>query len=223
MIGTDSETQRFKDRRHAGELLADVLADARLVDPIVLGLARGGVVVAAPIAERLAVPVHAYVARKLGAPGQPEYAVGALAEGIPPRGDVVIVERAAIDASGSTEDVIDLRIIEEQRELERRRTLYRDGRPLPDTEGRDVILVDDGVATGHTARAACTALAATKPARLILAVPVCPRSALRQFGDVEVQALRRPHPFHAVGQWYESFEPVTDEEMMDLLASHSNH
>lgn len=219
MNDSTNDTTRFADRVQAGELLADVLVDAGLKDPIVLGLARGGVVVAGPIAQRLGVPLEVFVARKLGAPNQPELAVGALAEGVSPHGEVVNVERAAVDAVGATKKVIDLRIHEEHEELVRRQNIYRGDRKLPDTTGRDVVVVDDGIATGHTARAACTAIMARRPSRLVLAVPVSPRSALQQFSDVEVVALRRPHPFHAVGQWFESFDPVSDQEILELLDS----
>lgn len=216
---TEPQPRPFEDRADAGEKLARMLTEFELSDPIVLGLARGGVIVAAPIAQRLDADLDVFVARKLGAPGQPEYAVGAIAEGVGGKDDVVLIERAAADAVGATRTVIDLRIGDERAEMARRLRRYRGERDLPSIRDRDVILVDDGIATGHTARASVNALKAGEPSRLILAVPVAPRSALRQFSDIELVVLRRPEPFRAVGEWYRDFGQVSDHEMLKHLAA----
>lgn len=212
----------FADREDAGRQLAAAVAAMNLVEPVVVGLARGGIVVAGPISAELGVPLHAFVVRKISAPHTPELAVGAVAESVVADGEVIVVERAAADAVGASKKVIDLRVIEESAALHERVKHYRTDRDLPDFKGRTVVVVDDGIATGHTGRAACNAILQARPARLILAVPVCPRSSLRQFSDVEVLSLHRPESFRSVGQFYDHFEAVSDEQIQALLRSHNS-
>ncbi|MCW2877311.1 MAG: phosphoribosyltransferase [Sphaerisporangium sp.] len=204
----------FADRAEAGNLLADRLAEAGLADPVVLALPRGGVAVAAPVAERLGVPLDVLVTRKIGHPQQPELGVGAIAEGGDPVFDSGFLLRLGIRAS----DLAPI-VERERRELARRVTAYRGERRLPGLAGRDVIVVDDGLATGGTARAALRAVRMAGPGRLVLAVPVGSSRTVRALRDEadEVVVLATPPGFHAVGQWYERFEQLTDADVLRLL------
>jgi putative phosphoribosyl transferase len=207
---------RFRDRSDAGEQLASRLARARVgADPIVLGLPRGGVVVAAPVARALAAPLDVLVIRKLGSPGNAEYAVGAIGEG-----GVRVVDRKGL--RGVTDRSLAAIEREELRELERRTALYRAGRPPLNLVGRTALLIDDGVATGATARAACLVSRAVGARRTVLAVPVAPRNWTEHLADVadELIALTTPSPFFAVGQWYERFAQTTDDEVLAILRDH---
>ena len=210
---------RFADRAEAGRALAALLAGYRGDDVLVLALPRGGVSVAAPVADALGAELDVVVARKLGAPGQPEFGVGAIAEG-----DVRVLDEAAIAALRIGPEA--LRAIEslERDELLRRVERYRAGRPAPRVEGRVVILVDDGIATGGTARAAILHLRAQRPARLVLAVPVAPPDTLAALSPLveEVVCPMRPLDFRAVGLWYERFDQVDDAEVARLLAAARN-
>jgi putative phosphoribosyl transferase len=209
----------FADRDAAGRALGDRLA-AVLGTPLpgrllVLGLPRGGVVVAAAVARRLGAPLDAYVVRKLGLPEQPELAMGAIASG-----GTVVRNDEVIARSAVAPDVLDRVVAAERAELARRERAYRGDRPPALVTGRDVIVVDDGLATGATARAALRAIRAAGPARLVLAVPVAPRdmlAALAAEAD-SVLCLAQPRPFGAVGRYYRDFEPTTDEEVRALLA-----
>lgn len=206
---------RFRDRVDAGRELAEALEELDLHDPIVLALPRGGVPVAFQIAERFRAPLSVFVVRKVGAPMHPEYGIGAIAEG----GEQV-VDRVAMTMLGITEAQFEELAERERVELERRVREYRGDRPLPPIEGRDVVLVDDGLATGVTALAALRALRRLRPLRLILAVPACaPDSAerLRETAD-QVICLIAPEYFRAVGQWYQEFGQTTDAEVRELLA-----
>lgn len=206
---------RFRDRTDAGRRLARLLTDRNLADPVVLALPRGGVPVAAEVAAALRAPLEVFVARKLGAPGQPELGIGAIAEG-----DGLVVDRRAVDFLGLSDDDVATLAGQQRRELMRRVRLYRGDRPLPDLAGRDVVLVDDGLATGVTAEAALRSLRGRRPRTLVLAVPACAAATaqrLRAEADGVVCALT-PLDFTAVGLWYEDFEQTTDAEVLELLA-----
>ena len=203
----------FADRADAGRRLGEHLARVLGAGPapLVLGLPRGGVVVAAGVADRLGVPLDAYVVRKLGAPDRPELALGAVATG-----GVLVRNEAVIRGRGVTPEQLAAVVAAEEVELARRERAYRDGRPPPELAGRLVIVVDDGFATGATARAAVRAVRARHPARLVLAVPVAPREAAVPDAD-ELVALARPKPFGAVGRHYRDFASTTDDEVRALL------
>jgi putative phosphoribosyl transferase len=209
---------RFRDRQQAGQELAARLlewaADDDLVDPVVLALPRGGVPVAAEVAEALRVPLDVLVVRKIGAPGRPEAGIGAIADDEPP-----LFDQHSLRRLGIREARLAPHVARERAELHRREDAYRKGRPPPSVRDRTVILVDDGLATGVTARAALRHLRGRKPARLILAVPVGAtdaRSALREEAD-DVICLHQPRDFYAVGQWYEDFAQVSDSEVTEAL------
>ncbi|HEX6755777.1 MAG TPA: phosphoribosyltransferase family protein [Mycobacteriales bacterium] len=207
----------FADRTDAGRRLGDRLA-ARLApmapdDGVVLGLPRGGVVVAAAVARVLGLPLDAVVVRKLGLPWHPELAMGAIAGDVIVRNERVLAETEVDPAE--VEEVIRT----EQVELARREAAYRQGRPPVRVEGLVAIVVDDGYATGATARAALMAVRSRGPARLVLAVPVAPAHAdVRDVAD-DLVALARPEPFGAVGRYYRDFSPTTDAEVVALLSS----
>lgn len=212
----DGHMERFRDRVHAGDLLADVL-DARrgINDGIVLGLPRGGVPVAARVAERLDIPLDVFIVRKLGLPGRSEYAMGAIASG-----GVIVINEDAVARLGITQEAIDTVAERELQELERREVLYRGDRPPLDLASRDVILVDDGIATGASMHAAIEAIKAYGPRSLLVAVPVAPLSAQSEFeGFVDAFiALWTPTPFQAVGLWYDDFTQTTDDEVRSLMS-----
>jgi putative phosphoribosyl transferase len=208
----------FADRVHAGRVLAGHLSGRELVDPIVLALPRGGVCVAHPVAEALDAPLDVLVARKLGAPSQPELALGAIAEGGPR-----VVDEAMRSAMRVSSEVLTRIETSERAELDRRVRRYRRGRPLPDLAGHDVVLVDDGLATGMTAEAALMAIRAREPRSMLLAVPVGPPSTVAALSKVadEVVCLVEPEPFGSVGTWYDDFTQVTDREVGRLLEDRS--
>jgi putative phosphoribosyl transferase len=205
---------RFRDRHHAGRELADALAGLRAEQPLVVGLPRGGVVVAYEVALALAAPLDVVVVRKLGAPFQPEYAVGAIGEE-----GVVLVNEEAIDAFGLRGRPLDAIVARERAELERRSRRFRAGAAPRPVAGRTVLLVDDGIATGSTARAAARVLRQRGAARIVLAVPVGPPDIGDRFAaDVDaVVCLERPDDFFAVGQAYDEFAQTSDEEVEELL------
>ena len=207
---------KFEDRRDAGRQLAKVLKDYRRVAGLlVFGLPRGGVVVAYEVAEALNVPLEVFIVRKLGVPWQKELAMGALAEG-----GASVINQDVVAACGVTEEIISQVIEEEKNEIARRAKIYRGRSPLPVIRGREIILIDDGLATGATVLAAVKALKRKNPLGIILAVPVGGRETcqeVRQEVD-EVICLLSPESFNAVGNWYEHFDQVTDEEVVDLLA-----
>ncbi len=204
----------FEDRAQAGRRLAEKLAPYRDENPIVLALPRGGVPVGAEVARSLGAPLDVFVARKLGAPGQPELGIGAVAQG----GARVLNERI-VEHIGVPEDYLERITQRELGEVERRLRLLRGDRPEPEVEGRTAILVDDGLATGVTARAAIKALREKHPRRLVLAVPVCaPQTAELLAPEVDdLVCLQMPEDFMAVGLWYRDFEQVSDEEVVRLL------
>lgn len=207
---------RFEDRTEAGRVLAGYLRDyAGREDVRVLALPRGGVPVAFEVARALGAPLDVFLVRKLGTPGHEELAMGAIASG-----GVRILNTDVIDELGISPEAIDAVTESEHRELVRREHDYRGGRPAPDMEGRTVILVDDGLATGSTMRAAVAAAREHSPARVVVAVPVGSEEAvelLTREAD-EVVCVSTPEPFRAVGLWYELFNQTSDEEVRELLA-----
>ncbi|MEV6113073.1 phosphoribosyltransferase family protein [Streptomyces sp. NPDC052109] len=209
---------RFRDRVEAGRELAGLLSDLRdqgtLVDPLVLALPRGGIAVAEPIARALGVPLDVLVVRKIGAPHHQEFALGALVGDGPP-----LFNTGALDRLGLTEEALAPVVERERQELRRREQRYRGDRPAPDPAGRTVIVVDDGLATGATARAALRHLRARRAAHLVLAVPVgAPDSVDRLAAEADtILCPHQPAGFTAVGQWYEDFEQLTDAEVLAAL------
>jgi len=204
----------FEDRVDAGRQLAERLAPYAEERPVVFALPRGGVPVGAEVSRSLGAPLEVIVSRKLGAPGQPEFGIGAVA----PSGVRVLNERA-VRALGIEEDYLEMISARELAEAERRLKLFRGDRPYPDLERRTAILVDDGLATGVTARAALLALRRMNPRRLVLAVPVCALQTaelLRPEAD-DLICLLAPANLEAVGLWYRNFEQTSDEEVVRLL------
>ena len=205
----------FRDRLDAGRQLAERLTEyADRPDVCVLALPRGGVPVAFEVARALHAPLDLFLVRKLGLPGHEELAMGAIASG-----GVRVLNEDLVRTLRVPQEDIDAVAAAEQRELERREHEYRDDRPAPDVRGRTVILVDDGLATGSTMRAAVAALRRQLPARIVVAVPVGAAETCADFsGEAdEVVCARTPAPFHAVGLWYGDFAQTSDEEVRDLL------
>jgi putative phosphoribosyl transferase len=210
-----AETTRFRDRTEAGRHLAELLRDhAGRDDVVVLALPRGGVPVGYEVARALGAPLDVFVVRKVGVPGREELAMGAIATG-----GVVIVDEDLVRRIGIGEGPIRQVIDAELRELERRETAYRAGRGPPELEGKTVILVDDGLATGASMRAAALAVRRYNPERVVVAVPVAAEHTCDEFRtDVdEVVCAVTPSPFHAVGLWYEDFSQTSDAEVRELL------
>ena len=206
---------RFADRHHAGRVLAGRLrAYAGRDDVLVLGLPRGGVPVAYEVARSLGAALDVFVVRKLGVPQQPELAMGAIASG-----GVRVLNEDVVRWYRIPQDVIELVARDEERELVRRERAYRNGRPAVPIEGKVVVLVDDGLATGSTMRAAVTAIRRLTPKRVIVAVPVGARESCDQLGVVadEVVCAQMPVSFSAVGMWYADFTQTTDDEVTGLL------
>ncbi len=205
----------FEDRQDAGRALAQRLEHyAGRPDVLVLALPRGGVPVGHEVARALGAPLDLMIVRKLGLPGQEELAMGAIASG-----GVRVLNEEVVEVTGVPREVIDRVAAEEKRELERREREYRGDRPPPEVEGRTVILVDDGVATGSTLRAAVQALRTRHPARVVVAIPTAPRSAcemLRREAD-EVVCLTSPEPFFAISPSYRNFPQLSDDEVREIL------
>lgn len=208
----------FRNRVDAGRRLADALRPLRGQDVVVLGLPRGGVPVAVEVARALDAPLDVIVVRKLGLPSQPELAMGAIAEG-----GIRVIDGALLRAARVSQAQLDAIEAAESAELDRRAREFRDGRPRADIAGRTVVIVDDGIATGSTARVACLAARKQGAARVIVATPVASESAVRELRDTadEVVALSVPHPFYAVGQFYADFRPTSDRDVVAALSTAS--
>jgi len=205
----------FRDRPQAGQLLSKELKSyANRADVLVLALPRGGVPVAREIARSLHAPLDVFLVRKLGVPGQEELAMGAIASG-----GVRILNQDIVQAMGIPAHIIDSVTATEVQELARRESLYRGDRPAPDVMGRTVILVDDGLATGATMRAAVAALRRMKPKRIVIAVPIAAGPTRQEFAREvdEIVCLHTPEPFFSVGFWYDDFSQTTDEDIREML------
>ena len=206
---------RFRDRQEAGQLLAQALTFLeRKKDVIVLGIPRGGMVVAAEVARVIGAPLDVYITRKIGAPHNPELAIGAIASS----GDVVL-DAGLIESLGVSPEYVQGETERQRREIGRRLKKYRGNRPAQKLSGRTVLLVDDGVATGATTLAAIRALKKQEPAELVLAIPVGPPDAIARLkeGVDRLVCLDTPQPFWAVGAFYEVFDQTSDEEVVRLL------
>jgi putative phosphoribosyl transferase len=205
----------FRDRTEAGKRLAAQLTEyAGRPGVLVLALPRGGVPVAFEVAEALGAPLDIFLVRKLGVPGHEELAMGAIASG-----GMRVLNEEVVKHLRIQGEVIDAVVADEQRELERRERAYRGDRPAPDVRGKTVLLVDDGLATGSTMRAAAAALRQQQPARIIVAVPVSAPQTCDEYrmGVDEIICAVTPEPFLAVGLWYKDFSQTTDEDVHDLL------
>ena len=206
----------FRDRRDAGRRLAQALARFEAEDVVVLALPRGGVPVAAEVARALRAPLDLLLVRKIGCPFQPELAMGALVEGTPP---IIVRNEDVIRAAAVTDAEFDSVCRVEAAEIARRRARYLSGRPAAAVSGRSVIVIDDGLATGATMRAALTALRMRKPAKIVLAVPVAPTETLHELRPLadEVVCVEDYSFFGAIGAYYDDFRQLTDEELIAIL------
>ena len=211
------EAVKFDDRRDAGRRLAAVVP-AEQLPAIVLGLPRGGVPVAAEVARRLHAPLDVLLVRKLGVPFQSELAMGAIGED-----GVRVANRDVMAMTGTTDDDLDRVEVDERVELERRSRAYRAVRPRESLQGRVALIVDDGIATGATARAACEVARRHGAARVVLAVPVAPAGWRDDMGDAAdaYVAVMEPAHFSAVGEWYREFGQTSDDEVVELLRAAS--
>jgi putative phosphoribosyl transferase len=205
----------FRDRADAGRKLATRLsAYGDQTDVVVLALPRGGVPVGFEVARALGVPLDVFLVRKLGVPGHEELAMGAIASG-----GVLVLNADIVTAYNISDTIIEFTAARERAELEHRETIYRGGRSQIEVQGKCVILVDDGLATGASMRAAVAGLRAQQPSRIIVAVPTAPSETCLSFQDKadEVVCLMTPEPFRAVGMWYSDFSQTTDREVQDFL------
>jgi|SRR5436190_8714388 len=206
----------FENRFHAGQILAEAVDHYRdRSDVLVLALPRGGVPVAFEVAKALRAPLDVFLVRKVGLPGHEELAIGAIASG-----GITVINHETVDEFHIPEQEVRRLAAKELVELKRREREYRGNRPAPFVSNRVVILVDDGLATGSTMRAAVVALRQQHPKRLVVAVPVAAATTCNEFRDEvdETICAITPSPFFAVGMWYDDFEQVTDEEVKQLLA-----
>ena len=213
------ERRRFRDRTDAGERLAEALRDRDVDADVVLAIPRGGLPLGRAVADALDAPLDVVVAKKIGARGNPEYALGAVAsDGSVWRNEV------AMRGTGAGEEYFEQARAEEAESARRKAERYRGDRPAPDLTGKTVVLVDDGVATGSTVRACLARIRAEDPGRVVLAVPVGPPHTIEELREIadEVVCLEVPGGFMGVGQFYERFEQVTDEEAMAYLDRPSN-
>lgn len=205
----------FNDRTDAGKRLAAKLSEyANREDVLILALPRGGVPVAFEVAKELNVKMDVFIVRKLGVPGNEELAMGAIASG-----NISVLNEDVVRSFGIPQKVIDEVATKERKELERREHMYRGNHPAPKISGSTVILIDDGLATGATMRAAVAAVKTKNPAKVIVAVPVAAPDTCSFFGNEvdEVICVATPEPFYGVGAWYEDFSQTTDKEVIELL------
>jgi len=212
---------RYQGRRHAGRVLASALRNyAGRSDVTVLALPRGGVPVAYEVARQLGAPLDVLVVRKLGVPGHEELAMGALASG-----DVQVINEEVVSALDVSQSAIAAAVSEESRELARRERAYRGKRPPSDVSGRTVILVDDGLATGSTMRAAVAGLRQRGPERIVVGVPIAAPSTCEELAcEVDdIVCAVTPEPFYAVARWYADFRQTTDQEVRELLEAAARH
>ena len=209
------DTFLFEDRRDAGRQLSERLSELDLGDDIlVLALPRGGVPVGYEVASALDAPLDIFVTRKIGAPGNPEFAIGAVASD-----GTLVLDENVIRGFGISDDYVETERKRQLDEVERRMAAYRGDRPRPEIRGRTIILVDDGVATGATVRASLQALRQSEPGRLILAVPIGPAQTIQELRSLadEVVVVATPEPFWAIGRFYRVFGQTSDEEVVQLL------
>ncbi len=204
----------FEDRVDAGKQLGLTLARLRLREPLILALPRGGVIVGGEVAQILHAPMDVVVARKIAAPGSPEFGIGSISEDEIPHFNPEYLKLLNVD-----NDLMDFMILEEKRELRRRVRSYREGKPLLDMSGRTVVVVDDGIATGVTAEAAASYLRTLNPSRLILAVPIGPTEISPQLKNSfdQIVCLKSIENLRSVGMWYRQFEQVEDSEVLEVL------
>ena len=232
---TSGKLTRFRNRRHAGALLGESLRTVEAVDPLVLGLLRGGVPVAYEVARALQAAMDVLLVRKLGVPGQSELAFGAIAEG-----GVQVINQQVVRQQELSEDRVRKITRQQQRELSRRARIFRGERPPAPIRGRTVFLIDDGLATGASMRAAIQALVFREPREIVPAVPVAPSRTIAELRSQsstiagnsaaaptnlvsQAVALLSPSPFWGVGAWYDDFRQVSDSEVVELLAAHARH
>lgn len=211
----DRRAMIFADRHEAGELLAKALAGYAGSDGVVLAIPRGGVIVGEAVARALGVPLDVVIPRKIGAPGNPELGIGAVAPG------VMVVDPRMVRMLAVSEEYLERETIAQEHEIERRQRAYRAGRPPAEVRGKVAIVVDDGIATGGTAAAALRWARRQGAARVVLAVPVAARPSLDRLRDEadEIVVLATPEPFLAVGEWYRRFDQTEDDEVVTALAS----
>lgn len=214
----DGSDHRFENRRDAGRQLAALLSRYQDQQPVVLALPRGGVPVGYEIAKALEAPLDVLLVRKIGAPAHPELAIGAVVDGANPQ---MVLNEQLVRQLEVGEEYIKTEERRQLAEIERRRRLYHGGRVALDISGRTVIVVDDGIATGATVKAALLALARSRPARLVLAVPVAAPASLEDLAASadDIVCISAPHHFQAVGAAYGDFTQTSDEEVIDLLAN----
>ncbi len=204
----------FRDRAEAGRKLAAALMELKGKDLVILAIPRGGVVVASEVAKALDAPLDIVVTRKIEAPGEPEYALGAVTQ----EGDV-IVDRQAAESLGASKEYIDSQVKKKREEVNERMKKFRGDIPYPDLEGKVVVIVDDGIATGSSVGAAVMSVRRRKPKEIVVAVPVAPKDAVETLtGDGNrVVCLETPGPFLAIGEFYGAFDQVDDEEVKLIL------
>lgn len=208
-------TTSFANRQAAGRALAQAVASQEPDNPTVLALPRGGVPVAFEVAKVLTAPLDLVMVQKLGAPGHPEYAIGAIVDGENPE---VVIDQQAAAVSGASERYLEREMAAALSEIRRRRSAYGVDQPL-ELAGRTAILVDDGIATGSTVKVALKAIRKANPRRIVLAVPVAPPEALSDLAPLcdDVICLKQPRPFHAVGAHYDDFEQTSDSDVVSQL------